>query len=157
MNALKQRKNPDVPHKILWAIASGYQATLSAYRGDVVAGKKWLEEANAFHDIVDGVDKVRIANTDAFLRYLTDTISSARQGYEHALALAQAIKHDVLVLDAHFYLARIDFLAGELQAVEDRCKSLLAHYTSRIAPLSAIMVSLGGDTVRTYKSSKAFS
>jgi LuxR family transcriptional regulator, maltose regulon positive regulatory protein len=143
MAALNQREDRDVPYKTLWAIASGYQATLAAYRGDVDAGKKWIKEANALRDFTDGVDKVRIANTDAFLRYLTDTIPSARRAYEHALALAQAINHDFLALDAHFYLAQIDLLAGELQAVEDRCKSLLAQYTTRIAPLSAIMIPLG--------------
>jgi LuxR family maltose regulon positive regulatory protein len=142
MSAIKQRQPTDDAYEQLWAIACGYQATLSAYRGDVDAGLKWIKEANAVRHAVDGVDQVRIANTDAFLCYLTDTIPAARQSYEHALALAQEIHHDFLALDAHFYLAQIDMLAGDLQAVEDRCNGLLARQATRIAPLSAVMVPL---------------
>jgi len=142
MNTLNQQKKPDAPDAALWAIACGYQATLSAYRGDVDVALTWVKEANALKDAVDGVDKVRIANTDAFLHYLTNSIPTARQAYEHALALARQINHDFLTLDAHFYLAQIDLLAGNLQAVEDRCTALLARYTTRIAPLSAVMVPL---------------
>jgi len=126
----------------LRAIASGFQATLAAYRGDVEAGLTWIKRANQLQDHVDGVDRVRIANTDAFLRYLTDSIPAAREAYKQALSLAQAINHGFLTLDAHFYLAQIDFLAGHLQACKDRCETLLAQSSRKIAPLSAIMLPL---------------
>ncbi len=126
----------------LQAIAYGYQATLAAYRGDVLAGRHWIERANTLREHVEGVDRVRIANTDAFLCYLTGSLPSARAAYEHALSMAEQIGHDFLALDAHSYLAQIDLLGGELQAVQDRCEMLLAQYLTRIAPLSAIMLPL---------------
>lgn len=129
-------------HPALQAITYGYQATLAAYRGDVEAGLTWINRANQLQAHVDGVDRVRIANTDAFLRYLTDSIPVAREAYEQALSLAQAINHGFLTLDAHFYLAQIDLLAGDLQACKDRCEALLAQAPRRIAPLSAIMLPL---------------
>jgi LuxR family transcriptional regulator, maltose regulon positive regulatory protein len=129
-------------HPALQAIAYGYQATLAAYRGDVQSGLKWIEQANTLRHNVDGVDRVRIANTDAFLRYRTGSIPAARKAYMHALSLAEAINHNFLTLDAHFYLAQVDLLAGDLQAVADRCQALLAQYKNRIAPLSAIMLPL---------------
>lgn len=129
-------------YQTLQAIAFGYQATLSAYQGDVRAAQQWVERANTLRDHVDGVDRVRIANTDAFLSYLTASLPEARAAYEQALSLAEAIEHDFLRLDAQFYLAQIDLLAAEIQAVEDRCEHLLAQYPNRIAPLSAIMLPL---------------
>lgn len=132
----------DQVNQPLQAIAYSYQATLAAYRGEVTTGRHWIEQANALRDHVSGVDRVRIANTDAFLHYLTADIPAARASYEYALSLAADIPHDFLALDAHFYLAQIDLLAGQLQAVEDRCTALLARYTKRIPPLAAIMVPL---------------
>ena len=126
----------------LRAIAYGYQATLAAYRGDVGDGLTWIDRANQLLTHVDGVDRVRIANTDAFLRYLTDSIPTARRAYTRAQTLAEAINHNFLTLDAHFYLAQIDFLVGDLQAVVDRCESVLGQSPGRIAPLSAIMLPL---------------
>lgn len=142
MKTLEDHPTNAPEYQTLRAITFGYQATLAAYRGDVVSGQSWISRANQLNEHVRGVDRVRIANTDAFLHYLTDDLSSAQQAYEQALALAEAIQHDFLALDAHFYLAQIDLLAGNLQAVEDRCKRLLARYPTRIAPLSAIMLPL---------------
>lgn len=142
LNTLDNAATHEQDEEALRAIASGYQATLAAYRGEVEAGLMWIKRANQLQDYVDGVDRVRIANTDAFLRYLTDSIPVARKAYEHAQSLAQEISHGFLTLDAHFYLAQIDFLAGDLQASKDRCEALLEQPPRKIAPLSAIMLPL---------------
>ena len=142
MDALEN--NPDIIHhrECLQAIAFNYQATLSAYHGDVAKGMYWIKQAKALQQFVDGVDQVRIMNTDAFLHYLIGDVPSARQAYERALALAQRINHHYLILDAHYYLAQVDLLAGELQAVHDRCEMVIAQCTSKINPLSIVMVPL---------------
>lgn len=126
----------------LLAIASNYQATLAAYRGDIAEALVWNEKAIALRDTVEGVDQVRIVNTDAFLWYLIGDVTNARRAYEDALDLAQRIEHVYLTLDAHYYLAQIELLAGNLQAVQDRCQTVLATYTAKIGPLCTIMLPL---------------
>ncbi len=126
----------------LQAIAFNYQATLAAYRGDVAAGQAWIEKSNALHDHVDALDQVRIANTDAFLQYLIGDVPKARCAYEDALDLARQIDHHYLMLDAHYYLAQIDLLAGELQAAQVRCEGVLEQYRPEIGPVSAVMLPL---------------
>lgn len=142
MDALEN--NPDLiqNRESLQAIAFSYQATLSAYHGDVATGMYWIKQAKALQEFVDGVDQVRIMNTDAFLHYLIGDVPNARQAYERALALAQRISHHYLLLDAHYYLAQVDLLAGELQAVQERCEIVMAQYTSKMNPLSIVMVPL---------------
>src|SRR5690606_28379211 len=83
MDALEN--NPDtIQNRVsLKAIAFNYQATLSAYYGDVATGMHWIKQAKALQQFVDGVDHVRIMNTDAFLHYLIGDVISARQAYEH--------------------------------------------------------------------------
>ncbi len=136
--------NPDnvQNRECLKAIAFNYQATLAAYHGDVATGLHWIKQAKALQQFVNGVDQVRIINTDAFLHYLIGDVISARKAYEHALELAQRINHHYLLLDAHYYLAQVDLLAGTLQAVQKRCEMILARYTSKIYPLSVVMVPL---------------
>ena len=126
----------------LQAIAASYQATLAAYRGDVVTGRACIEQAKALRDTVTDLDRVRIANTDAFLWYLVGNVPAARQAYTAALQLAQEVQHDYLSLDAHYYLAQVDLLAANLEAAKMRCETILGQYTSRIGPLSVLMLPL---------------
>ncbi len=126
----------------LKAIAANYQATLAAYRGDLSMAQVWVEQANALRDTVGDLDQVRIANTEAFLYYLRGDVPLARGAYVKALELAQNIQHHYLMLDANYYLAQIDLMAGELEAVRERCETLLAQYTTPIGPLSMIMLPL---------------
>ncbi|MEQ8673568.1 MAG: LuxR C-terminal-related transcriptional regulator [Aggregatilineales bacterium] len=142
MDALENNPDAIQNRESLQAIAYNYKATLSAYHGDVTTGMYWIKQAKALQQFVDGVDQVRIMNTDAFLYYLIGDVPSARQAYEHALTLANRINHHYLLLDAHYYLAQIDLLAGALQAVHDRCEKVMARYTSKINPLSIIMLPL---------------
>lgn len=126
----------------LQAIAASYQATLAAYRGDVMTGRQWIEPANALRHTVAALDRVRIANTDAFLWYLVGDVPAARRAYTDALRLAQEIQHDYLSLDAHYYLAQIDLLAADLEAAKQRCEAILGQYTTRFGPLSVLMLPL---------------
>ncbi len=141
-DALNQHGEQFAENDALQAIAANYQATLAAYRGEVSDGRRWIERATALGDAVDALDRVRIANTDAFLRYLIGDVPSARGAYKAALKLAQQVAHPYLTLDAHYYLAQIDLLAGEWTAVQKRCEQVLAQYNRKIPPLSTIMVPL---------------
>jgi LuxR family maltose regulon positive regulatory protein len=126
----------------LRAIAMNYQATLAAYRGEVDKGLHWIDQAHSLRDAVDMLDKVRIANTNAFLHYLMGDVGVARESYERALALAETVQHPYLTLDAHYYLARIDLIAGHWDAVEKRCDGILTDDSHRIPPLSTLMLPL---------------
>ena len=126
----------------LRAIACNYQATLDAYRGDVLEGRRWITEADTLKAAVAGVDRARIANTNAFLHYLMGDVPAARAAYVEALQQAEAIEHHYLMLDAHYYLAQVDLLAGELEAVCTRCEALLAAYPTPIGPLASVMLPL---------------
>lgn len=124
----------------LWAIACNYQATLAAYCGEVEAGRRWIQRAAALSDAVDDLDRVRIANTAAFLDYVTGDVAAARRAYRQALEQAQRLGHHYLMLDAHYYLAQADLLAGELTAALERCEAVRAQYAARISPLSVLML-----------------
>jgi LuxR family transcriptional regulator, maltose regulon positive regulatory protein len=126
----------------LQAIAAGYRATLAAYQGDVVAGRHWIAQAQQLQHTVDELNRVRIVNTAAFLHFACGDLAAARAGYAKALALSQQFKHQYLMLDAHYYLARIDLLAADLDAVERRCAALLDREAPRSGPLATIMVPL---------------
>ncbi|QPC81359.1 hypothetical protein G4Y79_16865 [Phototrophicus methaneseepsis] len=126
----------------LRAIAYNYSATLAAYRGEIGAGLEWIRQANNLINHVEGLDRVRIANTEGYLRYLIGDVPQARRAYQTALQLAQEIDHQYLTLDAQYYLAQIDLLAGDLQGVQDRCQSILAKASVKIGPLSIIMLPL---------------
>lgn len=127
----------------LKAIAYNYQATWAAYRGNIQSALNWIKQSKALIDYVDGVDHVRIANTHAFVNYLAGNTQQTRQAYIQALALANNIKHDYLMLDAHYYLALTDWVAGDLDAVKSRCEDVLAQYNHPIGPLSTLMLVLG--------------
>jgi LuxR family maltose regulon positive regulatory protein len=141
-DAIERLDSDHADQRALRAITRSYQATLAAYRGDVATGLRRIAEAERLQDTFDDLDRVRFANTNAFLRYLSGDVPAARAAYEVALDLAARLDHDYLMLDAHSYLAQIDLLAGDLSAVEARCEALLARYPSRIAPLSAVMLPL---------------
>jgi len=141
-DTLHQRGEQFAENEALQAIAANYQATLAAYRGEIAYGLYWIERAKELSAAVDALDQVRIANTDAFLRYLIGDVPAARGAYEKALALAQHVDHPYLTLDAHYYLAQIDLLVGEWTAVEERCEGVLAKHSRKIVPLSTIMVPL---------------
>lgn len=141
-DALNRHGEQFAQNEALQAIAANYQATLAAYRGEVAKGLRWIEQATALRDAVDALDQVRIANTDAFLRYLIGDVPAARDAYNTALALAQQVDHAYLTLDAHYYLAQIDLLGGDWDAVQERSEHVLAQYDRKIAPLSTIMVPL---------------
>jgi LuxR family transcriptional regulator, maltose regulon positive regulatory protein len=126
----------------LQAIAANYQATLAAYRGDLETAQTGIEQAVALQHTVGDLDRVRIANAQAFLHYLRGEVPAAREAYNDALGLAQRIHHHYLTLDAHYYLAQIDLLAAELGLVRERCEALLAQYTTPIGPLGVIMLPL---------------
>lgn len=126
----------------LRAIAHNYRATLAAYRGDIGEALHWDGLALEGIEALGGVDRVRVANTNAYLQYLIGDVPSAQQAYKEALSLAEAIGHAYLTLDAHFYLARLDLLSGDLDAVKTRCEGLLDEAQQRIAPLSTIMLPL---------------
>ncbi len=126
----------------LQTIAFNYQATLAAYRGDLEAGLHWIKQANAQQQTVDALDRVRIANTNAFLHYLIGDVPAARSAYQAALEQAEQIQHHFLMLDAHYYLAQLDLLAGKLDSVEARCQGVLTRYHAKIGPLSALMLPL---------------
>ncbi|MBZ0300972.1 MAG: hypothetical protein K8J31_14585, partial [Anaerolineae bacterium] len=135
-------QNPDQAQEpqAMRAIAFNYQATLAAYRGDIESGLRWIKQAAGLKDFAAGLDRVRIANTEAYLQYLMGDVLQARRTYQHALDLARQMDHDYLTLDAHYYLAQIDLLEGQLQAVLDRYDAVQARYTTRIGPLSAILL-----------------
>ena len=126
----------------LQTIAFNYQATLAAYRGEIEAGQRWIEQANALRETVEALDRVRIANTQAFLHYLVGSVPAARRAYEDALKQAEQIQHHYLMLDAHYYLAQIDLLAGELGAVEARCQAVLARYSLQTPQRCILMLPL---------------
>jgi LuxR family maltose regulon positive regulatory protein len=126
----------------LQAIAASYRATLAAYQGDVAAGRHWITQAQQLQHTVDELDRVRIANTAAFLHFVRGDPATARAGYAEALALAQQLRHQYLTFDAQYYLARIDLLAADLTAVEQRCAALLDQDVPRNGPLATIMVPL---------------
>ncbi len=142
IETLAKNKSDTQERQALQAIAANYQATLAAYRGDIEAAQTWIDQAKALYDTVTELDQVRIANTEAFLFYLRGDVPAARRAYVHALELAQRLQHHYLMLDAHYYLAQLDLLAGDLKAVHERCQALLIEYTTPIGPLSAIMLSL---------------
>lgn len=133
----------DQPDRLaLQAITFNYLATLAAYRGETDAARTWIARARAQQHAVEPLDRVRIANTDAHLQFLTGNLSNARRAYQEALDLAQALDHHYLMLDAHAYLAQIDVLGGDLNAVEVRCSGLMRQYEASFGPLSAIMLPL---------------
>ena len=126
----------------LQTIAFNYQATLAAYRGDLESGLHWIKQAIMQQQTVDALDRVRIANTNAFIHYLIGDVPTARSAYQAALEQAEQIHHHYLRLDAHYYLAQLDLLAGKLDAVEARCQGILTGYDAKIGPLSALMLPL---------------
>jgi len=133
---------PDDAEPALQAIAASYQATLAAYQGDVATGQRRIAQAQHWQHTVEDLDRVRIANTAAFLHFVRGDVAAARAGYTEALALAQQLQHYYLTLDAQYYLARIDLLAADLDAVEQRCAALLDQDAPRSGPLATIMVPL---------------
>jgi LuxR family maltose regulon positive regulatory protein len=133
---------PDDAEPALQAITASYQATLAAYQGDVAAGQGWIAQAQQWQHTVEELDRVRIANTAAFLHFVRGDLAAARTGYTEALALAHQIQHHYLTLDAQYYLARIDLLAADLDAVVRRCAALLDQDTPRNGPLATMMVPL---------------
>lgn len=142
INALEHADISAAERRDLQTIAANYQATLAAYRGDIEAGMHWIEQAVAHEQSVTPLDQVRIANTHAYLQYLCGDVPAARRAYNEALRRAESLNHQYLMLDAHFYLAQTDMLAGELEAVQERCEALLAQYSNRIAPLCTVMLPL---------------
>jgi LuxR family maltose regulon positive regulatory protein len=142
MSVLNNKENDSANQPTLRAIAYNYQATLEAYRGNVDTAQRWLEQSRDLQHHVDDLDRVRIANTAAYIRYLSGDVAEARRAYQDTLRLAEQINHEFLILDVHFYLAQIDLLAGQLQAVATRCEHQLATHRNRIGPLSAIMLPL---------------
>jgi LuxR family maltose regulon positive regulatory protein len=126
----------------LRAIAFSYQATLEAYQGQIQHGLSLIAQSEALQDATSPLDRVRIANTRAFLHYLRGDIVAARQGYELALELARQIGHHYLVLDAIGYLAQLDLMQGALHKAQRRCSETLAQYPTPIAPLCTVMLPL---------------
>ncbi len=140
---LKDAESGIPNRQALQTIAFNYQATLAAYQGDIEAGRRWIEQANAQQHTVDALDRVRIANTYAFLHYLIGNVSAARGAYQSALEQAEQLQHHYLMLDAHYYLAQTDLLAGKLDLVEARCQGILTqYYPAKMGPLSALMLPL---------------
>ncbi|MCC6803767.1 MAG: hypothetical protein IT319_12860 [Anaerolineae bacterium] len=126
----------------LRAIALNYQATLAAYRGEIADGLTLNVWAFNLGSQSDALDQARIANTGAYLQYLRGDVEAARTAYEHALERARRLDHHYLMLDAQYYLAQVDLIAGRLGAAKARCEAILAQYPTPIAPLSAIMLPL---------------
>jgi len=138
--ALDEAKGTSDEMPALRAVALSYQATLAAYRGEIALGLTLIARAETMQDAASSLDRVRIANTEAFLHFLRGDVTAARQGYDRALELAHQIDHHYLALDAIAYLAQIDLMEGALQKAESRCNAVLAHYPTPIAPLGTIML-----------------
>jgi len=128
--------------RALRAIAYNYRATLAAYRGDLEAGLYWIKQAHALREWVGEHDRVRIANTTAFIHYFLGDVPGARQAYLETLAMAEQVGTRWVILDVHYYLAQLDLLSCDLEAVRARCERLLDMYPTRIAPLIPLMVPL---------------
>lgn len=145
----------DAPDQVaLRTIALNYQATLAAYQGRVSEARELVGRALPHRQAVDPLGQVRLVDTAGFVHYLTGDISEARRWYEEASALAQAIEHVYLTVDAEYYLAEIERSAGLLTPAQDRCERLLERYPRPVAPLSAMMIPLAavvyerGDALR---------
>lgn len=138
--ALESGKGGEEQQRGLAAIAANYRATLAAVRGDVAEGRAWIAQAAAQADAAEALDQVRIANTEAYLRFLGGDVAEARVAYQTALERAQDIGHNYLTLDAHYYLALIDLGAGEPDAALARCEAVLGERTARSGPMSLLLL-----------------
>lgn len=144
--ALAGRPEAQAGERGLRTIVANYQATLAGYRGEVSRGMALNAQAEASRDTLVGVDRVRIANTTAHLHFLRGDVPAAQAAYEAALQEARAIDHHYLALDAQYYLARLDLMAGDLRQARARCESAMGlaarEMPARIAPLSTVMLPL---------------
>lgn len=123
-------------------IVHNYQATLSAYQGELTRGFSFIEQAAAHADRLDAVSRVRVANTRAYLHFLQGDVGAARRAYETALSLAQQAEHHYLTIDAVYFLAQLDLYQGRLQQAQTRCEQQLEQHARRIAPISALLTVL---------------
>lgn len=126
----------------LQAIACNYQATLYGYRGEIEKGLTLNARARLLQAEASPLDRVRIANTEGYLHFLSGNVVAARQAYEEAYADAREQGHHYLELDALGYLICLDTMEGRLHDARQRAEETLARYASPITPLSAIMVPL---------------
>ena len=69
---------------------------------------------------VGGPDRVRISNTGAYIRYLNGDVPAAQRAFRETVTLAKQLNDRWVMLDAHYYLAQLDLLSGDLQAVQER-------------------------------------
>lgn len=133
----------------LQAIAFNCQATLAAYRGDLETASRRIEQAKALLSQVGGPDRVRISNTGAYIRYLNGDVPAAQRAFRETVTLAKQLNDRWVMLDAHYYLAQLDLLSGDLQAVQERYERLLDRYTTRTAQMIPLMLPLA-DTLYQF-------
>lgn len=128
--------------RALQAMAYNFRATLAAYRGELRTARQWIEEAQALTEWVDERERVRIASAGAFICYLMENVPVARHAYLETVAMAEQVGARWVTLDAHYYLAQLDLLSCDLEAVQARCERLLDAYPTRIAMLIPLMLPL---------------
>jgi LuxR family maltose regulon positive regulatory protein len=128
--------------RALQAMACNFRATLAAYRGELRQARRWIEEAQALTEWVDERERVRIASSGAFIRYLMDDVPGARHAYLQTLAMAEQVGARWIILDTHYYLAQLDLLSCNLEAAQARCERLLDAYPARIAMRTPLMLPL---------------
>lgn len=128
--------------RALQAMAYNFQATLAAFRGELRTARQRIEEAQALAEWVGVRERVRIASADAFIRYLTEDVPKARHAYRETLAMAEQVGARWVILDANYYLAQLDLLSCDLEAVQARCERLLDTYPARVAMRTPLMLPL---------------
>lgn len=138
-DTVEQQSATDGEHAATRAIVANYQATLAAYQGELARGLAFIEQAMPHFQALDEVSQVRVANTKAYLRFLQGDVAAARGAYQEALARAIEADHAYLTIDAVYFLAQLDLMAGQLRQAQTRCETYLDQQARRIAPVSALL------------------
>jgi LuxR family maltose regulon positive regulatory protein len=141
--ALEHREAEGETSGDLQAIAFTCQATLAAYRGDVGTGLSVIKQVNLLHSRMDDLNRMQLAGAEMLIRYLKGDVPEARRACQEALTLAEEGDSHWHAMDAQYYLAQLDFLAGDLDAAQVRCEELLEQHPSYPSPLIPLMVPLG--------------
>lgn len=141
--ALEQSETDSATREELQAMASTSQATLAAYRGDVETGLSLIARVKALHRRMDDPNRMQLAAAEVLIRYLEGDVGEARRACRESLSLAGESDNHFQAMDTHYYLAQLDFLAGDLDAAQARCERLLNQYPSRPTPVIPLLVPLG--------------